>query len=132
MLEVDPQDVLRGLKRCKRLAKQDLLASAQTPDPRYWTLQAQARRETYEQLMQLIEAEGLEATYQAARQAYVELPMQAQDVDQRARLRGREQALDMFFTIIGLPEQEVEQLRRARQQRGQQADEPGVAAQLAT
>ena len=116
MFEVSPEDLLRGLKRCKRLAKQDLLASSKTPNPRYWTLQAEARRATYDLLMTRIRSHGWVAAYEMARQQYVQLPLESRDADEEARVRGQEQALEMFFTMLGLDPADLQSLREQRQQ----------------
>lgn len=97
MISVDQDDVLRGLKRCKRLAKQALLASGLTPDPSFWTAQAEARRTTYDDLMMRIETNGVESTYAAALDRYHELNQHS-----GAPETGERQALEMFFTILGI------------------------------
>ena len=117
MFEVSPEDLLRGLKRFKRLAKQDLLASSKTPNPRYWTLQAEARRKTYDLLMERIQAGGLEDAYETARHSYLTLPLNASEPDQQAQLKGQEQALELFFGMLGLNEQTVQSLRQERRER---------------
>ncbi|HHW15264.1 MAG TPA: hypothetical protein GXX28_10080 [Firmicutes bacterium] len=112
MILVDQDDVLRGLKRCKRLAKQAILASGRTADPSFWTTQAEARRTTYDDLMARIQREGIEPTYQAARSRYEQLTASLTPHE-----TGERQALEMFFTILGLnvtppaaPEQGAPQL----------------------
>ncbi|MDI6871640.1 MAG: hypothetical protein QME79_09845 [Bacillota bacterium] len=97
MILVDQDDVLRGLKRCKRLAKQALLASGLTADPSFWTAQAEARRLTYDDLMARIQENGLEPTYAAARARYEQLTSPSTPTE-----TGERQALEMFFTILGV------------------------------
>ncbi len=99
MIQVAKEDVLKGLKKCKRLAKQALLASNLTDNPSYWNSQAESRRETYDFLMQSIEAKGLEATYLIASDNYSELIRT--DLSTDPIKAGRKQAFEMFFTIIG-------------------------------
>ena len=41
MIVVAKEDVLKGLKKFKRLAKQDLLVSQFTADPDFWIRQAE-------------------------------------------------------------------------------------------
>lgn len=97
-------DVLRGLKRCKRLAKQDLLASALTPNPHFWGTQAEARRTQYTELMEIVDSDGVETAYQQAMRRYASLPRftpsGATGVDPEQS--GQKQALEMFFTILGV------------------------------
>jgi hypothetical protein len=97
MISVDQDDVLRGLKRCKRLAKQAFLASGLTADPSFWTAQAEARRLTYDDLMATIQSRGLEPTYEAARLRHQQLSTPTDP-----RETGERQALEMFFVILGV------------------------------
>lgn len=99
MFTVDGEDILRGLKKFKRLAKQDLLASALTSDPEFWNEQAQARREMYDKLMLLVQEQGVDEAYRMARQEEASLPL---DASQDAKVLGKHQALQMFFTILGV------------------------------
>lgn len=101
MIQVAKDDVLRALKKCKRLAKQDLLASGLTSDAGYWSAHAEARRKTYDELMQQVEEEGVEAAYERAMEAYAALPLP--DIDESpVEIKARHQALEMFFTILGV------------------------------
>ncbi|HEY8426586.1 MAG TPA: hypothetical protein VIK73_11310 [Limnochordales bacterium] len=109
MFQVAPEDVLRGLKRFKRLAKQDILASSKTPNPQYWTRHAEARRKVYDLLMETIQREGLEAAYHVARQQLAELARAPKDDADHA---GREQALTLFFTVLGLSPEQTAELRQ--------------------
>lgn len=106
---LEKDDVIRGLEKCKRLAKQDLLASTLTNDPEFWNAQAVARRETYSELIELVEEKGVKAAKSYAQSAFAKLPAEDEGLPQ---LRGKKQALNMFFTILGLDE------RSALQDRG--------------
>ena len=93
---------MRGLKRFKRLAKQDLLASSMTSNPKFWSRQAEARRSMYTSLMRIIEEKGVELAYEAARREYASLPRFAFDGEEtNPQDKGRAQALEMFFTLLG-------------------------------
>lgn len=109
MFQVAPEDVLRGLKRFKRLAKQDILASSRTPNPQYWTRHAEARRKVYDLLMETIERQGLDAAYQLARQQFAELAQAPKDDPEHV---GQEQALTLFFGILGLTDQQLAELQQ--------------------
>lgn len=100
MLNISPGDVLKALKKCKRLAKQDLLASGLTSDPEFWREHAQARRATYDALMALIENEGVDAAHRYAVNESAALPL-LDSAGDTAAVKGRRQALEMFFSIIG-------------------------------
>ncbi|MGE5509164.1 MAG: hypothetical protein ACM3RP_11860 [Chitinophagales bacterium] len=97
MICVGQEDVILGLKRCKRLAKQALLASGLTTDPQFWVAQAEARREMYEQLMAKVEEDGVQPAYEEALRRYRDLNRAPE-----ARSSGQRQALEMFFTILGV------------------------------
>src|SRR5690606_30278491 len=58
MIVVSQEDVLRGLKKFKRLAKQDMLAGPKTANPGFWTAQAEARRLVYGELTDWVEHLG--------------------------------------------------------------------------
>src|SRR5690606_4956302 len=75
MIFLPQAEVLQALKKCKRLAKQDLLASAHTSNPDFWRSQAEARRATYDRLMGLVESEGVEAAYRMAVDEHAALPL---------------------------------------------------------
>ena len=66
MIQVAKDDVLRGLKKFKRLAKQDLLASGVTSNPDFWRVQAESRRQKYSDLMELVEAKGGDLAFETA------------------------------------------------------------------
>lgn len=103
MFQVSKDDVLQGLKRFKRLAKQDLLASSLTSNPQFWSRQAEARRAMYTTLMNLVQEKGVELAYESARREYVSLPPFAFDnTEDHPQDKGRAQALEMFFTLLGV------------------------------
>lgn len=112
MFSVSRDDVLRGLKRFRRLAKQDLLASPSTSDPDFWSEQATARRAVYGELMHWVEREGVEAAYRRALDGYTALPLLR--AGESPALSGREQAFELFFSILGLDPREVTRLRNSR------------------
>lgn len=116
MIEVAKDDVLRALKKFKRLAKQDLLASPLMSDPSYWSAQATARRATYDTLTGWIEQDGVEAAYRKALEQYAALPLiLSADVSKEASeptASGRQQALELFFTLLGVDSEELNRVRR--------------------
>lgn len=101
MILVAKEDVLNGLKRFKRLAKQDFLASALTSNPAFWITQAEWRRKTYDKLSELVKEKGLEDAYQQALEEYQSLP-DLSPTEASPEIRGRKQALEMFFTLLGV------------------------------
>ncbi len=102
MIVVAKEDVLRGLKKFKRLAKQDLLISRFTPEPHFWEKQAEGRRNTYDRLTKLIFDHGVDHAYKSALKLYVDLPFSFENKIEDAEVIGMKQALEMFFTIVGM------------------------------
>lgn len=110
MVYVTAKDALRALKTFKRLAKQDLLASGHMAEPQFWRQQAESRRSTYDVLMHLVKHEGVDAAHRYAVDALAALPLfrsaqRAQtggaDGSFTATDRGKQQALNMFISLLG-------------------------------
>src|SRR5690625_3531083 len=109
MIHVSVRDALRALKKFKRLAKQDLLASELTDEPQFWRRQAEARRATYDVLMRLVADEGVGAAHRYAVEQLAALPLfrsaNAADASAGDGLsapeRGRKQALELFVSMLG-------------------------------
>lgn len=114
MIVVAKDDVLRGLKRFKRLAKQDLLASSKTSNPEFWEKQAEARREKYTQLMDIIERIGVDAACDRALKDYAALPLVHSQETPDPVTSGYQQALEMFFKIVGVDEKARLQMQGER------------------
>lgn len=128
MIPVRQDDVLRGLKKFKRLAKQDLLASPLTQDPGFWSAQAEARRAQYAEFMELVERRGVDAAYQVAVEGYAALPLVRVD-GRDPKLSGLEQAYEMFFAVLGIDQKEIARLRNGRR-RLTASDEVAMKASL--
>lgn len=109
MILVAKEDVLKGLKKFKRLAKQDLLASPLTSNPDFWSQQAEGRRNTYARIMDEINTHGVDHAYHSAVKKYAGLPLfdsKNPDPD----IVGARQALEMFFALVGKPNPKIENL----------------------
>ena len=105
MVQLDAEDVIRGLKRLKSLAKQDILISSRAPDPEFWFRTATARKEKYEMLIALVEEHGVQRAYQMALDDYVSLVASMPDDDGILPcMKGEEQALEIFFRTLGFHE----------------------------
>lgn len=102
MIVVAKEDVLKGLKKFRRLAKQDLLLSQHTSEPEFWSKQAEGRRNTYGKLMELIEDHGVDFAYNYAVKRYANLPFIYADKQEKAEIIGINQALEMFYSILGV------------------------------
>ena len=55
------EEIVRGLKHYRRIAKQDVLRAPETPNPEVFRRHAEARREVYAKLAEVAEREGPEA-----------------------------------------------------------------------
>lgn len=106
---------MRGLKKFKRLAKQDLLFSLQTSEPLYWRNHAVARRNQYTHFMEAVERGGVDQAYQEAVNTYTQLPRLDRDAEIRnPELAGREQAFHLFFDLLGIDQKTIAFLRNRR------------------
>jgi hypothetical protein len=109
MIQIGPDDLLRALKRCKGIAKQDLLPNNLIPQSNFRKAHAEARRETYTQLIKLVEGEGIQDACVFAFSAYQHLPaISPNGVD--PYIQGHVQALEMFFTVIGIAHDQIQML----------------------
>jgi hypothetical protein len=108
-------EIIRGLKHYRRIAKQDILRAPESANPETALRHAEARREVYAALTDTAERSTPQAVVEAALVLYRELPFgnDSDDLEQVA-LRGRENALENFFLMIGL---EPKLRREARNQR---------------
>ncbi|HHX25624.1 MAG TPA: hypothetical protein GX721_03040 [Firmicutes bacterium] len=104
MVQLNAEDIIRGLKRLKSLAKQDILISSRAPDPELWLKTATARKEKYEALITLVEEHGVQRAYQIALDDYASLvALVPPDSDgSLTYAKGEEQALEIFFKTLGL------------------------------
>lgn len=97
------EEILRGLKHYRRIAKQDLLLSNDSKAPQSFRRHAEARRDIYAHLSAIAEDKG---PYEAVREAlrcYRELPfVNGTSDDEFVDVKGREHALENFFLMIGL------------------------------
>ncbi len=96
-------DIVRGLKHYRRIAKQDVLRAPETANPEAFLRHAEARREVYAELAEIAERAGPQDVVQAALGAYQNLPFATGSNDlAHVELRARENALENFFLMIGL------------------------------
>ncbi|HBF37445.1 MAG TPA: hypothetical protein DDW50_09010 [Firmicutes bacterium] len=109
MIQINQDDLLRALKRCKGIAKQDLLPSRSIPQSDFRKTHAEARRETYTQLIELVEGEGIQDACVFAFTAYQSLPELSMGGSDPAAL-GHAQALEMFFNVIGIDRAQMKML----------------------
>src|SRR5690606_41401069 len=82
------------------LEKHDQQDNEHTSIPELWRVLVQGRRATYDTLKALVEREGVDAAHRYAMQESAALPL-ADSGEVTAATKGKRQALEMFFCIIG-------------------------------
>jgi hypothetical protein len=108
-------EIVRGLKHYRRIAKQDLLRAAEAEHPEAFRRHAEARREVYAELAELAAEATPEEVARTALELYKDLPfVTGTPADQHVDVKGRENALENFFLMIGL---EPKVRREVRSQR---------------
>ena len=122
-MDIAPNVLLDGLKRYRRIAKQDLLATSLSAHPEAAQIHAEARRELYAELAALAQTDSSDAVVQRALELYQELPFVSECAPlEHPRIQGREQALENFFVLVGLEpkvRREARSKRRRLEPRGQ-------------
>jgi hypothetical protein len=109
------EEIVRGLKHYRRIAKQDVLRAPETPNPEVFRLHAEARREVYARLAETAETDGPEAVVAKALELYQNLPfVTGTSEDAYPEVKGQENALENFFLMIGLDPKVRREARKAR------------------
>lgn len=97
------EEIKRGLKHYRRIARQDLLRADETDNPETFKRHAEARRSVYAYLTEVAESKGPNEVALEALKAYEELPFVTGSEDEaHTEIKGRENALENFFLMIGL------------------------------
>jgi hypothetical protein len=108
-------EILKGLKHYKRIAKQDLLRAEETANPEVFRQHAEARREVYAELTSIAEQGVPQEVIARALEVYRQLPfVTGTPEDEHVAIKGKENALENFFLMIGL---NPKARREARSQR---------------
>jgi hypothetical protein len=109
------EEIVRGLKHYRRIAKQDLLLAAEAENPESFRHHAEARRQVYMHLSRVAETRSPQEVVQEALRLYRELPFVTGTTSpEYTEVKGRENALENFFLMVGL---EPKARREARSQR---------------
>lgn len=98
MVRIATDDLLRALKRCKGIAKQELLIKEPAQYNEARKAHAEARREIYAKLIDLVETSDIENACAFAFKEYQNLSESCSDPAEK----GRFQALEMYFNILGI------------------------------
>lgn len=109
------EEILRGLKHYRRIAKQDVLRAPETPNPDAFTRHAEARREVYALLAERAEAVSPDEVVEEALGIYRELPFVNGSAEtEHPEVKGKENALENFFLMIGLDPKVRREARKER------------------
>lgn len=109
------EEIKRGLKHYRRIAKQDILLAEDAENPETFRRHAEARRVVYAHLSQLAETRSPQEVVLEALRCYQELPfVTGTSSDEYIEVKGRENALENFFLMVGL---EPKVRREVRSQR---------------
>lgn len=109
------EEILRGLKHYRRIAKQDVLRAPETPNPDAFRSHAEARRVVYAELAERAETLPPEEVVEHAIGLYKSLPfVNGTAEDAHPDTKGRENALENFFLMIGLDPKVRREARRER------------------
>ncbi len=105
MLEVvlSSDEIIRGLKHYRRIAKQDLLRAQETQNPQVFSRHAEMRREIYGTLSNFAETLSPEEVANKALAMYQKLPfVTGTQRNEHIEVKAQENALENFFIMIGL------------------------------
>lgn len=108
-------EIIKGLKHYRRIAKQDVVRASETANPELFLCHAEARRDVYAHLTTIAESKPPSDVVQEALKVYSDLPFVTGTAeDEYTEIKGRENALENFFLMIGL---EPKVRREVRSQR---------------
>lgn len=108
-------EIIRGLKHYRRIARQDVLRAPETDDPETFRAHAEARRGIYAHLAEIADSKTPEDVVREALRCYRELPFVTGTANgEHTEIKGKENALENFFLMIGL---EAKVRREVRSQR---------------
>ena len=107
MVQIAADDLLRALKRCKGIAKQELLIKEPAQFNEVRKAHAKARREVYTKLIDLVETSDIENACAFAFKEYQSLAISSND----PIIRGRAQALEMFFNVLGIDRDQLNEYK---------------------
>ncbi|MCY4355729.1 MAG: hypothetical protein OXC09_13325 [Truepera sp.] len=109
------EEIIRGLKHYRRIAKDDLLRSTETDNPEAFRRHAEARRGIYADLTAVAETRSPADVVREALRMYQDLPfVSGPDIAQHTDIKGRENALENFFLMVGLEPKVRREVRSLR------------------
>lgn len=116
---ISTEQLLQGLKHYRRIARQDMLRSGETPHPDAFLQHAEARREIYLALGDYAETHATEDVVTHALGLYQALPFVTGTPEhEHAQIKGHENALENFFLLVGLDPKTRREARSKRPRLG--------------
>lgn len=95
--------IQQGLKHYRRIARQDMLRATETPHPDAFLKHAEYRREIYADLTSFSEKHAPDEVITHALSLYEQLPFATGTAEHEyPDIKGRENALENFFLLVGL------------------------------
>lgn len=114
-IALSSEELIRGLKHYKRIARQDLVRADEAPDRERIMVHAESRREIYSHLADMAGTEPARDVVREALRLYQDLPFVTGTPEDRfIDIKGRENALENFFLMINLEPKIRRQVRSQR------------------
>ncbi|AFZ65999.1 hypothetical protein [Deinococcus peraridilitoris] len=113
------EQILQGLKHYRRIARQDMLRAPETPHPDAFLKHAESRREVYVALAQRAEQGSAGDVVEHAIDLYRTLPFVTGTPEHEyPEIKGKENALENFFLMVGLDPKQRREARSSRPRLG--------------
>lgn len=118
-LPLSTEQIHEGLKRFRKMARQDMLLAPHTPHPEAFLNAAQTRHALYREFSERLEGgESIGELLEDAIARYKKLPFTTGLPEgEQPELRGQEQALENYFLLVGLSARARREARSARPRR---------------
>lgn len=109
-------EIIRGLKHYKRIARQDLLQAAEATEPDAVSRHAESRRAVYSHLADVAAREPATEVLREALRCYRQLPfVTGTPAGEHIEIKGQENALENFFLMVNLEPRVRREIRSQRQ-----------------
>jgi hypothetical protein len=109
------EQILQGLKHYRRIARQDMLRAPETPHPDAFLKHAESRRAVYVALATRAEEASADDVVEHALDLYRDLPFVTGTPEfEHPEIKGRENALENFFLMVGLDPKRRREARSTR------------------
>ncbi|WP_216319472.1 hypothetical protein [Deinococcus aestuarii] len=125
--QMTTDQLLQGLKHYRRIARQDMLRAPETPYPQAFLTHAESRREVYVDLSTYAGEHAPDEVTLYALDLYRRLPFVTGTPEpEYPEIKGRENALENYFLLVGL---DPKTRREARSKRPKLGTVQGVPAE---